>query len=40
VLKRFSYKGYYYSISKKKFELNKNKDALNRYYLQEKHLKI
>ena len=40
LLKRFSYKGYYYSISKKKFELKKNKDALNKYYLQEKHLKI
>jgi len=39
LLKRFSYKGYYYSISKKKFELKKNKDALNKYYLQEKHLK-
>ena len=39
VLKRFSYKGYYYSISKKKFELKRNKDALNRYYLQEMHLK-
>ena len=40
LLKRFSYEGYYYSISKKKFERKKNKDALNRYYLQKKHLKI
>ena len=40
LLKRFSYKGYYYSISKRKFELKRNKGALNRYYLQDKHLKI
>jgi len=40
LLKRFSYKGYYYSINKKKFKVKKNKDALNRYYLQDKHLKI
>ena len=40
LLRPFSYKGYYYSINKKKFELKKNPDALNRYYLQKKHLKI
>ncbi|MDB4845790.1 FkbM family methyltransferase [Candidatus Pelagibacter sp.] len=40
LLKSHSYKGYYYSIKKKKFELKKDKDALNRYYLQKKHLKI
>ncbi len=38
LLKTYSYKGYYYSITKKKFELKKNKDTLNRYYLQKKHL--
>jgi FkbM family methyltransferase len=40
LLKAYSYKGYYYSLTKKRFELKKNKDALNRYYLQKKHLKI
>ena len=40
LLKLFSYRGYYYSIKKKKFEVKKNKDSLNRYYLQKKHLKF
>jgi FkbM family methyltransferase len=38
LLKKYSYKGYYYSLDSKKFTLKKNHDALNRYYLQKKHL--
>jgi FkbM family methyltransferase len=38
LLKKYSYKGFYYSIDSKKFTSKKNNHALNRYYLQKKHL--
>ena len=38
LLKKYSYKGYYYSINKKNFTLKRDSNALNIYYLQKKHL--
>ena len=38
LLKKLSYTGLYYSINSKKFTSKKNVHALNRYYLQKKHL--
>ena len=38
ILKKHSYKGYYYSVEKKKFVELEKKSTLNKYYLQKKHL--
>ena len=38
ILKKHSYKGYYYSVEKKKFIELEKKSTLNKYYLQKKHL--
>jgi FkbM family methyltransferase len=38
ILKKYSYKGYYYSIEKKKFFEKGKKLAVNKYYLQKEHL--
>ena len=39
ILKRFNYDGYFYSISQKKFTKRKKSNALNKYFLQKKHIK-
>ena len=39
ILKKYSYKSFYYSISLKKFTTKKTKYSLNKYYLQSNHLK-
>jgi len=38
LLKKYSYKGYYYSIESKNFTKKKTKYSLNKYYLQNNHL--
>ena len=38
ILKKYSYKGYYYSVEKKKFIKSEKKSTLNKYYLQKEHL--
>jgi FkbM family methyltransferase len=38
LLKKFSYKAYYFSPDKKKFSLTRKKYSLNTYFLQKKHL--
>jgi FkbM family methyltransferase len=38
LLKKFSYKAYYYSINKKKLTFKKKKYSTNKYYLQKNHL--
>ena len=38
ILKKYSYEGYFYSISKKKFTKNASPHSLNKYFLQKKHL--
>ena len=38
ILKKYSYKGYYYSIETKKFIKSEKKSTLNKYYLQKEHL--
>jgi len=38
ILKRYSYKEYYYSIELKNFTSKKTKYSLNKYYLQDDHL--
>ena len=38
MLKKYSYKGYYYSVEKKKFVEKGKKSTLNKYYLQKEHL--
>ena len=38
ILKKYLYKGYYYSIEKKKFIKSEKKSSVNKYYLQKKHL--
>ena len=40
ILKKYSYKGYYYSISLKKFIKKKTKYSLNKYYLLDSHLEL
>ena len=39
ILKKFNYEGFFYSISKKKFTKKKKSNALNKYFLQKKHIK-
>ena len=39
ILKRFNYDGYFYSINQKKFTKRKKSNALNKYFLQKKHIK-
>ncbi len=39
ILKKFHYDGYFYSISQKKFTKRKKSNALNKYFLQKKHIK-
>ena len=38
ILKKYSYKGYYYSIEEKKLVKSEKKSMVNKYYLQEDHL--
>ena len=38
ILKKYSYEGYFYSISLKKFTKIQTKYSLNKYFLQKKHL--
>ena len=38
ILKKHSYKGYYYSVETKKFIESEKKSTLNKYYLQKEHL--
>ena len=38
ILKKYSYKGYYYSIEEKKLVKSEKKTMVNKYYLQEDHL--
>jgi len=38
ILKKYLYKGYYYSTETKKFIKSEKKSTVNKYYLQEKHL--
>jgi len=38
ILKKYSYKGYYYSVEKEKFVEKGKKSTLNKYYLQKEHL--
>ena len=38
ILKKYSYKGYYYSIEEKKFVKSPKRSAVNKYYLLEEHL--
>jgi len=38
ILKKYLYKGYYYSIETKKFIKSEKKSTLNKYYLQKEHL--
>ncbi len=39
ILKKFNYEGYFYSINQKKFTKKKKSNALNKYFLQKKHIK-
>ena len=39
ILKKLNYEGYFYSISQKKFTKKKKSNALNKYFLQKKHIK-
>ena len=39
ILKKFNYEGYFYSINQKKFTKKKKFNALNKYFLQKKHIK-
>ena len=39
ILKKLNYQGYFYSISQKKFTKKKKSNALNKYFLQKKHIK-
>ena len=38
ILKKYLYKGYYYSIETKKFIKSEKKSSVNKYYLQKGHL--
>ncbi len=40
ILKKYSYRPFYYSINLKKFIKNKTKNSLNKYYLQRTHFSI
>ena len=40
ILKKYSYKGYYYSIEEKKFLETEKKSTVNKYYLQKEHLRL
>ena len=39
ILKKFNYEGYFYLINQKKFTKKKKSNALNKYFLQKKHIK-